>query len=211
MRMPGYSAIGRFARLLISSVTWPSKAGSMNPAVLWITTPRRPRELRPSRRATRSSGMRTRSIVLPRTNSCGCRNIGSSGPTSIISIRSSAGCLTSIYARLVLRKTRNLLSRRTSMLDGLNELGVERIDSESAAGDGFVDRAVRKDHRAGVPRRRDDAGPRCCRCCPGWRARSSGAPRPRTTRCRRRRDTPTQSGYTPPGRAGAASPSPGRR
>ena len=38
----------------------------------------------------------------------------------------------------------------------LDELGIERIDPKSAAGDGFVDRAVRKDHRAralgGVPR-----------------------------------------------------------
>jgi hypothetical protein len=46
--------IGRFATFESSSVTWPSQPGSMKPAVEWMSSPRRPSELLPSRRATRS-------------------------------------------------------------------------------------------------------------------------------------------------------------
>src|SRR5438132_524221 len=61
-------AIGRLATLDNSSVKWPLQPASTNPAVLWIRSPRRPSELLPSSRATRSSGRVTTSSVLPRTN-----------------------------------------------------------------------------------------------------------------------------------------------
>src|SRR2546430_15525506 len=53
--------IGRFATFESSSVRLPEKPESTKPAVEWISSPRRPSELFPSSRATRSSGRRMRS------------------------------------------------------------------------------------------------------------------------------------------------------
>jgi hypothetical protein len=48
--------MGRVAMLDSSRVMWPSQPASMNPAVEWISRPRRPRLDLPSRRPTRSVG-----------------------------------------------------------------------------------------------------------------------------------------------------------
>ncbi len=59
--MPGHSVIGSVATFDSSSVTWPEKPASMNPAVEWVSRPRRPRLLLPSSRAEMSSGRETTS------------------------------------------------------------------------------------------------------------------------------------------------------
>ena len=56
MRIPGYRVIGKLATFDSSRVSCPAKPGSTNPAVEWISRPRRPSDDLPSRRATRSSG-----------------------------------------------------------------------------------------------------------------------------------------------------------
>ena len=56
--MPGHSLIGSVATFESSSVTWPEKPGSMKPAVEWVSSPSRPSEDLPSRRAAMSSGRR---------------------------------------------------------------------------------------------------------------------------------------------------------
>src|SRR6478752_6950601 len=90
----------------------------MKPAVEWMSRPRRPNELFPSKRATRSSGSVTRSSVEPSTNSPGWRMNGSSPSISRSSVSPSWGCLTSMYGYRALWKTRNVRSTRTSTLDG---------------------------------------------------------------------------------------------
>ena len=71
---PGRCVIGRLATFDSSSVMWPSKPGSMNPAVEWMSRPEAARgSTCPRRRATRSSGRATRSEVEPSTNSPGWR------------------------------------------------------------------------------------------------------------------------------------------
>jgi hypothetical protein len=54
--------IGKFATFDNSNVMCPSNPASMNPAVEWMSKPRRPSELLPSTRATRSLAMATRSV-----------------------------------------------------------------------------------------------------------------------------------------------------
>src|SRR4051794_3578288 len=90
----------------------------MKPAVEWISSPRRPSELFPSNRATKSSGSDTTSSVEPSTNSPGWRMNGSSSCTSTSSVSASCGCLTSMYGYRALWKTRKYRSTRTSTLDG---------------------------------------------------------------------------------------------
>ena len=77
--MPGHSRIGSVATLDSSSVTCPEKPGSMNPAVEWVSSPSRPSDDLPSRRAAMSSGSVTASYVDPRTNSPGCSTNDSPG------------------------------------------------------------------------------------------------------------------------------------
>jgi hypothetical protein len=42
--IPGHSVIGRLATLESSSVMWPEKPGSTNPAVECVSNPSRPRD-----------------------------------------------------------------------------------------------------------------------------------------------------------------------
>src|SRR2546425_9788128 len=102
---------------------WPSHAGSMNPAVLWMRRPRRPRELLPSTRETMSSGRRMRSRVEPSTNSPGCRMNGTPPVASTSSVMSSSGLARSMYAWRLERTTRNRWARRMSTLAGCTHLG----------------------------------------------------------------------------------------
>src|SRR5438128_2903612 len=106
-----------------SSVMWPSHAGSMNPAVLWMRRPRRPRALLPWPGETMSSGGRMRSRVAPSTNSPGCRMNGTPSFASTSSVMSSSGLARSMYACRLERKTRNRWSRRMSTLAGCTHLG----------------------------------------------------------------------------------------
>ena len=78
---------------------WPSKPGSTNPAVEWISSPSRPRLDLPSSRATRSSAERHALVASsPSTNSPGwSMNTPSSG-TSISSVSSLWSSFTSIDA-----------------------------------------------------------------------------------------------------------------
>jgi hypothetical protein len=59
--MPGHSLIGSVATLDSSSVTWPEKPGSIQPAVEWVSSPSLPRELLPSSLPATSSGSVTTS------------------------------------------------------------------------------------------------------------------------------------------------------
>ena len=59
--MPGHSLMGNVATLESSSVTCPEKPGSIQPAVEWVSSQSRPRELLPSRRPAMSSGRDTTS------------------------------------------------------------------------------------------------------------------------------------------------------
>ena len=107
-----------------SSVIWPSKPGSMKPAVEWVRMPRRPSELLPSRRAAIVASSFTYSHVEPSANSPGCRIHGSSDLTSNCSVSSpwfSAGS-TYVYAWLLNRRKKR--SNRTSIDAGCTISGV---------------------------------------------------------------------------------------
>src|SRR6266542_2377999 len=106
-----------------SSVMCPSHAGSMNPAVLWMRSPSRPRLLLPSTRDTTSSERRMRSRVEPSTNSPGWRMNASVSATSTSSVMSSRGLARSMYAWRLERKTRKNRSRRMSTLAGCTQDG----------------------------------------------------------------------------------------
>ena len=116
--MPGQSVIGRLATLESSSVMWPEKPGSTNPAVEWVSSPSRPSEDLPSSRAARSSGSVTTSSVEPSTNSPGCSTNGSSPSGSTCVVRSSCCWAGSMWVYRELLKTRKNRSSRTSMLEG---------------------------------------------------------------------------------------------
>src|SRR3954452_22110100 len=121
--MPGYSLIGRLATLDSSSVMCPLNPGSMKPAVEWVSSPSRPRELLPSSRPARSSGSVTTSRVEPRTNSPGCSTNGSSPSGSTTVVRSSCWIAGSMCVYRELLKTRKIRSSRTSTLDGCTNAG----------------------------------------------------------------------------------------
>src|SRR6266850_1425878 len=123
MRMPAYRVIGIVFTFESSRVMWPSHAGSMNPAVLWMSSPSRPSELFPSTRETMSSGSRMRSRVDPRTNSFGCRMNGVFGGTWTSSVMSSSGRARSMNAWRLERNTRKRWSRRMSTDAGCTHFG----------------------------------------------------------------------------------------
>src|SRR5216684_387998 len=106
-----------------SSVWGRPTPGSMNPAVLWMSSPRRPRLDFPSTRDTRSLAKRTRSRVEPRTNSPGWRMNRSVFPTSTSSVMSSSVFARSMNACLLERNTRKKRSSRISIDAGCTQLG----------------------------------------------------------------------------------------
>ena len=90
------------------------------PPLEWMSSPMRPSELLPSRRATRSSGTSTCSSVLASTNSPGCSMKGRSSQAISISVMSLMSCRTSMNGRRELRNTRMCLSSLTSYARGLH-------------------------------------------------------------------------------------------
>src|SRR5215472_3095015 len=116
--MPGQSLIGKVATLDSSSVTWPEKPGSIQPAVEWVSRPSLPSELLPSSLPATSSGSEMTSYVDPSTNSPGCRTNGSSPSGSTSLVRSGCSTAGSMCGYLWFSKTRKYRSIRTSMLDG---------------------------------------------------------------------------------------------
>ena len=148
--MPGYSLIGRVATLASSSVTWPEKPGSMNPAVECVIRPSRPSDDLPSSRAATSSGSVTSSYVEPSTNSPGCRTNASSAPTSTSRVRSDWSAAGSMCGYLWLSKTRKNLSSRTSMLDGWIISRRQRVEPYATAVELGEDVAVGEKHGENV-------------------------------------------------------------
>ena len=133
--MPGYSVIGRLATFDSSSVRWPSQPASTNPAVVWISRPRRPRLLLPSSRATRSSGSATRSAVEPSTNSPGWRMKTSSSPISTSSVRSSWSSFTSMTPHRVVAEHPEVAVEVQVDRRRLDAAVVERVDDDAAVGE----------------------------------------------------------------------------
>ena len=116
--IPANNLTGKLATFESSRVMCPLKPGSIKPAVLCVSKPRRPSDDLPSRRPAMSSGKVMTSYVLAKTNSPGCKINGSS-PSATTS-RVSSGCSIdgSITLYLWFSKTRKYLSRRTSTDDG---------------------------------------------------------------------------------------------
>ena len=122
----------------------------MNPAVEWISRPRRPSELFPSRRATRSSGSVMRSSVEPSTNSPGWRmkavvvDLDELGQPFLrlldVDVR---------VARVVEHPKRTVDAHVDARR--LEQRGVIRVDPDAAFGDGRGDGAVGQDHAAILP------------------------------------------------------------
>ena len=118
-------------RLVISSVSVPSKPGSTKPAVAWTIRPRRPRLDLPSIRATTSSGSRpTRACARARTRPGGSRTARPS-PISTSSVSRAGGSSRSIAAARWLWKTRKEAPRRRSTDAGCTSAGVPRARSRS--------------------------------------------------------------------------------
>src|SRR5918994_4237487 len=110
--------MGRVATFESSRVRWPSQPASTKPAVACVSSPRRPSELFPSRRAARSSGSRTRSSVEASANSAGWRMNERPSATSTSSVRSSCGSLGSMKGVVSFRNTRKYRSTCMSTDDG---------------------------------------------------------------------------------------------
>ena len=128
--LPGQSTIGTRVRLVISRVSVPRQPGSTKPAVAWTMSPRRPSELLPSMRATRSSGSSTHSSVRPRHELAGVddERLARRRPRRARS-GSSAGRRRSIASTRKLWKTRKESPSRRSTLAGWTMRGIPRVDA----------------------------------------------------------------------------------
>ena len=145
--MPGHRMIGRLATFDSSRVMCPLKPGSMKPAVEWVSRPE-PAQARlalpagrPGRRAASRPRASSRARTRPGAARTGRRSFGS---TSAVS--SSCWMAGSMWVYCELLKTRKKRSRRTSMLRGLHEFGVPRIEHQPAGVDLGPDVAIGQQH-----------------------------------------------------------------
>ena len=148
--IPGHRVIGRFATLDSSRVMWPVNPGSMNPAVEWVSSPRRPSDDLPSSRPARSSGSEHRSSVAPRTNSPGCEHerlallrLDEGGQVVLAHRRVDVGVAGVVEdAEQVVQP--DIDARR------LDQAFLERIDAKSSRGDFGTDVAIGEQHATSV-------------------------------------------------------------
>ena len=181
-----------------SSVTCPSQPGSMKPAVEWIRSPRRPRELLPSSLATRSSGSFTRSSVEPSTNSPGWRMNAVSSSISTSSVSSSCSGFDVDERVAGVAEDPEIAVDADVDAGRLHQRIVVRLDLDSPLAEQASDRPVGEDHArdsmaslaaGGFPHGSSCerevfhiAFPRPCRCCSSRWSRTSASVRGVRTR-----------------------------
>ena len=118
----------------------------MKPAVEWVSRPRRPSELLPSRRAATSSGSVTSSKVEPSTNSPGCRMNGSVGVDL-----DEVGEVGLVFGRVdervlvVVEQPKEAVEPHVDAR-GLHHVEVERVEADPASVEFGPDVAIAEQH-----------------------------------------------------------------